>query len=397
MLPLFTLIRNVNELNNAIKRLDYEKVERMLADPEVEVNFYYRNENLPLKTMFTKRNPRMARLFINCPRVDWKTPIWDQCMFQLEAKYGIQYERLKGMDDSELNCRSDYLHVLTDQFVTACPAEAEIIYDKLFSGIGPASFQKRLFSLLDYLINHPLATQIFIKYMPKDEEVIAYLLSTTSSLENARLLIDLCTDVNGTNVFGETPLISQASNLCFDIVELLIEKGADLQLVDSNGNSVFGVDYSGKILERYHMSEATFRALLQHQGKISNELLLAVFKKYPHYKTIFESDLLHNLRALEYISQYHAQLSDEDYLLHLKIFIKHGNASSSFSLRTLLESRSDLTKLHANELLHLACESNLTEIVKMLVTEFNANINSIIDGKPALFKTPGQSLGTLSS
>ncbi len=88
-------------------------------------------------------------------------------------------------------------------------------------------------------------------------------------------------------------------------------------------------------------------------------------------------------------------MSDEDYLLHLKIFIKHGNASSSFSLRTLLESRSDLTKLHANELFHLACESNLTEVVKMLVTEFNANFNSIIDGKPALIKTPGQYLETL--
>ncbi len=76
---------------------------------------------------------------------------------------------------------------------------------------------------------------------------------------------------------GQTRLISQAMNLCFDIVELLIEKGADMQFVDSkNGNSVFGQEY---ILERYEMSEATFRAILQHQESISNELLQAVFKK----------------------------------------------------------------------------------------------------------------------
>lgn len=69
----------------------------------------------------------------------------------------------------------------------------------------------------------------------KGRSVLTY--STEQSLEVARYLIDNGADVNHQDDIGLTPLIWNTLHGNYEIVELLVEKGADITCVDRFGHN----------------------------------------------------------------------------------------------------------------------------------------------------------------
>ena len=62
--------------------------------------------------------------------------------------------------------------------------------------------------------------------------------ATAGQLETAKILITKGADVNGTNLFGSTPLLAVARDKAApDIVELLVKSGARVDAIDHSGEN----------------------------------------------------------------------------------------------------------------------------------------------------------------
>ena len=86
LLPAF--MQKVQELNDAmeIKLPDYAKVDALLADPAVEVNFDFYGVALPINVMFKT----LARLVLSCLRINWLAKTWNRNSLKLQQDYGIK-------------------------------------------------------------------------------------------------------------------------------------------------------------------------------------------------------------------------------------------------------------------------------------------------------------------
>ncbi len=80
-------------LSFAIFSLNYEAVEKYLADESFEVNFYLpRFKKLPRDQAIESMDSRIINLFLNCPRVDWMKP--NELNFEELDSYGIEYDKI---------------------------------------------------------------------------------------------------------------------------------------------------------------------------------------------------------------------------------------------------------------------------------------------------------------
>ena len=376
-------LQRVLDLNEAIRSLNYEKVQEMLADEHVPVNVskYHYIITLPLKQMICTKDPKMARLFLQCPRIDWLAPEWDRGMMKLEEEFGIQYERGDvGYFWTEKKRKSDfsYFYYLDESFVQACPEEAWQIYEKIIAELVAIAETENFDMLLLRTCKQLIPFQMALKYSTNinvKNENNETLLHLTNDLDVAKLLIEKGADVNAKNSDGRTPLnktLETQPNVA--LVELLLKSGAEV------GDCCFRKGF----LSHFEVSKAALMVALSKEfACVDSDELEMFFGKYPQYKELFESDLPSHLCVLEnsFYSDYCVRLSDEDYIS----FLKHMIIRSKGNYFGVRPSRTKLIEQHANELLYLSVRENSFVFARTLLEEFKADPNCICNGKAPLF------------
>ena len=380
-------MKRVKRLNAAILELNYLKVEEALQDPQTPVNLggdnvEYSAVKLPLKVVFEKRDAQMAQLFLNCPRVDWLAPTWNRSLFELESVCGLQYE-FDSIGDLYRN-KLDYFYYLDEEFLRGCPAEASIIYermiDELVKSANVDNYDRLLFNTCNDLIAFQYALAKSANINARDENGKS-LLHHTKSLSVVKLLMERDADLNTLDDNEWSPLMAQANAERWEIVEFLIQSGADTQFINSKHESCLSVCLQPcKFISYSDVSEELFRNELIHGSTLTARCLEILLKTHPKYREIFESDIPLHLAALTRdfkSSKYYDDLNDIEYVSFLKNLIRR---TDDIDWR---KPRRKPFDDHANEFLHVAAESNRPNCILNL---FRAKVNSIINGKTALFR-----------
>ncbi len=370
-MTLNEIIEQRKTLNEAITAKNYEKVEAMLADPEVALNNELPDLNLPVRQMFNLRDKRMAQIFLDCPRIDWLAPAWDRNLDEYEEKYEIQYERYSPSPNKTNNKaylwknNFDYFYYLNETFASRLPEESEIIYDRIISELIKAADAEICSKLLFLTADSFVAFKIATKYCTDVNARGNSILHITRSEEVAELAIAMGADINALNGQEKTPMMVQNT---LKPLQVILKNGANVHFINSKGESMFTNDVNrGRLSRNYELSEVLFRnELRKNTCKLSDSFLNEIFSKYPRYKEIFESDLPTNLNRLEnrryddLFNTYFKQLSLEDYLQ----FIKNQLAAGiPFETRDLAPKRRRLIKKHSNELAELALQSEQLNVL----------------------------------
>ena len=121
----------------------------------------------------------------------------------------------------------------------------------------------------------------------------------------------------------------------------------------------------------------------------------------PRFEEIFKEDLPGNLARFHkpHCAQLFKQLRPEDGMSFLKAFIVDGNTDDTFSVFDLFDQSvfkghnfknheflASIINENENELLHLAVESSNLNWIEILIRDYHADPNAIIDGLTPLFK-----------
>ncbi len=386
-------MRKVRELNGAIISLDYAKVEHMLADPEIPVNLDIMDVELPLKVMYLTKNSRMARLFLSCPRVDWLSLTWNRNLLTLEQDYGIKFiTSLYGLYNRQkyiVHSKMDFFYYLDDSFEDQCPAETAEIYKRIVEELVKVAETEDLSCLLLNTIDSYMATKVALKYCKNLNiryECGETLLHHVSDPELAQLLIDAGADVNAVDHHEETPFMGALGTNRSGIIALLVENGANVEIARLE---FIDNDALRLLLDIFPRSESQIRELLLKASELDFDSLQLDFEKYPNFKEVFYSDLPRHLPAIYFNTTDQfveiEQWSNEDWLIFLKqIFSRYWSTIYKW-YHEIASARADLIKSHANELLHIAVKADQKKQYDILIHEFNADPNYLIDSKTPLF------------
>ena len=212
--------QKVEELNAAIWSKNYEKIQEMLADPQVPLNLGLskvpwnssRTEKpqLPLVAMFGKRDSRMARLFLECPRSDdWLS--------------------------------NEFIYI-SDDFISSCPEEAALIYEKMIRKLGTGADEKTRDALLLETCRKVMPFKMALQYSKnvhvRDNELNT-VLHISGNVEVIQIALELGADIEAENKKGETPVISSGRSGGVSVQKFLFEKGANLKHVSRTKTTAF--------------------------------------------------------------------------------------------------------------------------------------------------------------
>ncbi len=378
-------LAKVDKLNEAIVCRKYDEIESLLADPQVPVNLRLLEVELPVKKMLRLEDPKVAQLFLNCPRIDWLAPTWDRNLHSLEADYGVQYE-------PKVPAKNvfDYFYYLEPNFVRSCPEEACLIYKKIIDSLVASSNETSFDRLLFNTVKSLMPFQIALTHSANIDvtgENSRTLLHETSDIEVIKRLVQMGADVNAMDADEMTPLMHSIESYNWEVADLLIKKqGAAVTFVNTNVFSVLSKNTpQSDLLNRLDFTEALFISEIRH-GRYTFELgfLLKLFEKYPKYKLIFEANLPENLPVVKdcYLTDYSRSLTDAEYLKFLKLLLCR---PLPLNFDKALKNQPELVSIHANDLLHLAARTDELMTMEDLVKNYNADPNSRVDGKTALF------------
>ena len=355
------------DLEKAIETLDYEKVEEILSDPSypLEKSFCY-----PLMYMFRQKDAKLARLFLNCPRIDFVSDPDSFC--------GLRRKR-----NAPFQMVLQNFYYLDDNFINRCPREAEIIYERIFANIKETGMSADPNSLLLYTCDQFMAFKLSLKYANDiniKTDCGKSLLHITEDVNIIKLLVQMGAEINVLDADECTPLMVHSSRKDWDVVSLLVKLGADVSFVNSKGESAFSkCEVKNYFLDKFTLTENVFVNVLRNFSQsLSKSNLETIFAKYPEYRQIFESNLPLHLCAVK--EEYGESFDDDDYLTFVKNMIRLRSSDIKF-----VDSKRNVISEHVNELLHLAVQAGLLQTSIDLITGFRADPNCLINGKTPLF------------
>ncbi len=361
--------RGYSDFPIKIWRRNYEQVKLLLSDPNVPVN----EPPLPLLEMYSAADRKMARIFLDCPRIDWLAPTW------------IRKEVVK-IKPKRPQTWLDNFYFLSKRFVRTCPEEAQEVYERIVDDVVLFSESENREGLLFRAVKSVFPFKSALKYSQcvtvKDEQGKS-LLHHAHEPQVIRLLLDKGADINALDSDELTPLMVKCKSNHWPAAHALIKSGADCEFVNSRGETMFTVCQDRlSFLKHLKLTEKLFSQELRTGRSFNSDELEAIFKKYPEYKKIFEADLLLHLPAVPdwHKTPYTEFLSGNEYLKCCKNAMKAaGSKPEMFTLRP------NLTKTFANELLAAAFQMKRDDMIIELIQKYEAAPNTIVDGKTLLF------------